>query len=159
MENKMKEEQLQSFLKDEYFFLQGAYEEFDGRALTIKSWAITICGGAYALAFERKAPILWVFGAIAALLFWLLEAMWKSFQYTHAARIQEIEKHFRGEHSANPIFPLQASSSWFREWRRSKAVGKLARVAAIFVVYVPHVFLFAGGLLLLLIHFGIKPLF
>jgi hypothetical protein len=69
---------------------------------------------------------LWVLGSVSAVLFWLVEATWKSFQYTLAARITEIEKYFAGE-TKHEIFPLQAYRSRFREWNRVNPLSRIER--------------------------------
>ena len=38
----MEPNKLADLLKDEYIMLQTAYEDIDGKGLTIKNWAITV---------------------------------------------------------------------------------------------------------------------
>ena len=54
MQDKLTEDQLHSFLKDEYIFLQGQYEDYDKRSLTIKGWVST--GAVTALALALNNP-------------------------------------------------------------------------------------------------------
>ena len=88
-------------LKEEYLFLQQTYEYFDNRALLIKGWCITISLGALALGFDSSksgfSTSLFLFVGGSALLFWLIEAKWKTFQYANAYRIRIIEANFRGD--------------------------------------------------------------
>jgi hypothetical protein len=109
----MTEEQKNNFLKDEYLKLQDIYEDFDRRSLTIKSWTITVCFGGIAIGFEKDLISLWIFSSIVALLFWWLEAKWKTFQYSNSLRIKQIEAYFRGDTDYQDITPLQIYHSWF----------------------------------------------
>jgi hypothetical protein len=69
-----------SMLKDEYLLLQKFYEDFDARIVTIKGWSATIGMAAIGGGFYQT-HYLWLFGAAVAVVFWLVEALWKSFQY------------------------------------------------------------------------------
>ena len=83
-----------SLLKDEYLLLQKFYEDFDARIVTIKGWSATIgmvaIGGGF-----YQSHYLWLFASGAAVIFWLIESVWKSFQYMYGPRIQEIEEAFQ----------------------------------------------------------------
>src|SRR5258707_11834719 len=99
------------FLKDEYLLLQKFYEDFDARIITIKGWSLTIglvaIGGGFV-----QSRFLWLFAVFSALICWGVEAVWKSFQYMYAPRIQELEKAFRNQ-SFEKIAPFQIYTSWF----------------------------------------------
>ena len=89
------------YLKEEYFFLQSQYEDFDKRSLSIKGW---IAGGALAaLGFAVKATpgkatgFACIAAASIALSIWILEANWKMFQYGLRDRIRILEAFFRGQ--------------------------------------------------------------
>lgn len=150
------EAQREGFLKDEYLFLQNSYESFDQRALTIKGWAVTLSLGGFAAGFQYKNVSLWVLGSVSALLFWLIEATWKSFQYTLAARITQIEKYFAADATAD-IRALQAYTSWFSEWRRISPIRRILGTATLFIVYVPYVPICVGGAILVIWHTLVKP--
>lgn len=100
-----------SLLKDEYTLLQNFYEKSDQTLLKLKIASATISFGLIGTAFY-KSPNLWLFASFTSLFFWLMDALWKSFQYLHANRIIEIEKAFR-ENTIEQTIPLQIYSSWF----------------------------------------------
>lgn len=126
----MSDDQLRETLQAEYFYLQGVIEEFDSRALTIKAWSISFSLAAIAGAFASQAYLVFLVAFVSALLFWFLEATWKSFQLGYYQRAEAIERHFQGE--AAPIAPLQIGATWFRHWsvRRLDAMGADDAVAA-----------------------------
>jgi hypothetical protein len=105
--------ELRGFLKDEYLLLQGQYEDFDRRTLTIKGWIGTGAFAALAVSFgssNKYAYIIPVLVAILAGIFWYLEAYWKLFQQATADRIRIIEAYFREDaeiFEKNPV-PFQA---------------------------------------------------
>src|SRR5450755_915315 len=74
-------------LQVEYYHLQKTIEDFDGRALTIKAWSVTFGFASLVGAFASKARLVFVIAAVGALLFWLLEAFWKSFQLGYYERV------------------------------------------------------------------------
>jgi hypothetical protein len=144
---------LEDQLADEYLFLQKTYEDFDNRALSIKGWCITISLGAVALGFDNTgiSNTIWVFVALSAALFWLIEAKWKTFQYANSYRIRVLEAHFRGDEDFRDLPPFQIYNSWFRAYsedppvhnhenRRSPrgALAQTARNALLPVVFLPY---------------------
>jgi hypothetical protein len=106
----MENNQKLDFLKDEYLLIERFYDDFDARIMKIKGWSATIAIAAIGAGFY-KTNLLWLFAAGASLAFWILEATWKNFQYSHSPRIRDIEKAFR-ESSFDNIEPLQISFSW-----------------------------------------------
>ena len=110
----MNDKELETALQAEYFYLQGVIEDFDSRALTIKAWSISFSLAAVAGAFASHAPLVFLVAFISALLFWFLEAAWKSFQLGYYERSGAIERHFSGEQLLGA--PFQVGSAWFRHW-------------------------------------------
>jgi hypothetical protein len=104
-------------LKDEYLLLQKFYEDYDARVITIKGWSATIGMAAIGAGFYQSR-FLWLFAAGAALVFWVLEALWKSFQYLYTPRIIVIEEAFRTNSFAH-VAPFQVYSSWFAQFGES----------------------------------------
>jgi hypothetical protein len=98
-------------IKDEYLLLQNFYEDFDKRLLTIKGWSGTIALGLVGTAFSTT-EYLWLLAAGISLIFWFLDALWKSYQYLHAYRISVIEQAMREGRFEN-IEPMQIYTSWF----------------------------------------------
>jgi|GEM_PF-2290483 len=113
-------------LKEEYLFLQQTYEDFDNRALLIKGWAITVSLGSLALGFNPDnkdffGPI-FLFVSISSILFWVIEAKWKTFQYANAYRIRILEAYFRGDEKYQDIIPFQIYHSWFKAYSQDPPV-------------------------------------
>lgn len=99
-------------LKAEYLLLQGFYEDYDKRALSLKALSVPLLGAGLAVGLkEGGATVLWITVAVAAAL-WLLEATWKSFQYRHRRRIYQIERCYRSGRLKSAAPPFQIASSW-----------------------------------------------
>ena len=138
-------------LKDEYLLLQKFYEDFDGRIVTIKGWSATIGLAAIGAGFYQSR-FLWLFAAGAAMVFWLVEALWKSFQYMYAPRIQELEKAFAND-SFDGIAPLQVYTSWFSQFH-NHGLGIFSNVRLGIVAFPHFVTVIAGISLFVLQAFG-----
>jgi len=110
----MNEDQLRSALQAEYLHLQKAVEDMDGRAVTIKAWSISFSLAAVGGAFASKASNVLLLACASAVLFWWLEARWKTFQDAYYGRIDDIEQHFRGERAMASA--LQIRAAWYRSW-------------------------------------------
>jgi hypothetical protein len=144
-----------SLLTDEYLLLQKFYEDFDSRIVTIKGWSATIGMAAIGGGFSTKSPYLWLFGAGAGVVFWLVEALWKSFQYMYGPRIKLIEQAFASEEFSG-VSPLQIYSSWFATLQQ-QGFG-IFRIARLPIVAFPHFITVAAGISLFLLHV-LHPLF
>lgn len=131
-------------LQVEYYHLQKTIEDFDGRALTIKAWSVTFGLASLVGAFVSKAHLVFLLAAMGASLFWLLEALWKSFQLGYYVRVAQIEAHFAGGDEVD--VPHQISAVW-QEWWEGESWWVLARTAAWVHVAIPHGFVVAGGVL------------
>ena len=140
----MTDEQKITFFKDEYLLLQKFYEDFDNRLMTIKGWSATIGLAAIGAGFYQT-EYLWLFAAGAALVFWTLEAVWKSFQYFYAPRLQALEKAF-ADNNFTGLVPFQIYSSWFEAFR-PKGFQIIQRFFQGIVMF-PHAIITLVGLLL-----------
>lgn len=98
-------------LQAEYFKLQDFYEGFDNKIQTIKGWSVTISIAAITFGFTNKNEFIWLFASLSALVFWIMEAKWKAFQYYHHGRIAEIEKAFKDD-NYDILNPLQISKAF-----------------------------------------------
>ena len=136
-----------ALLKDEYLLLQKFYEDYDARVITIKGWSATVGMAAIGAGFYQSR-FLWLFAAGAAAVFWLLEALWKSFQYMYAARIEQIEAAFRDEKKLIDLAPFQVYTSWFEQYRAHGL--QLGRTMALGLVFFPHAVTLTAGILLFL---------
>jgi hypothetical protein len=133
----------QEFLREEYFHLQKTVEDFDQRTLLIKGWSVTASLGAIGLAFSENVPELLPVAAASALLFWVIEALWKSFQQAYYPRIKAIENHLRGtDHS--PFSSPEIMRSWCSAWRWHSFIPLMAWAH----VALPHAVICLAGLLL-----------
>jgi hypothetical protein len=137
-------EGLREELRAEYAILQTHYEAFDGRALMIKSWSAPLIGAVVGLGFEKKSDALIVAAIVAAMSLWLLETIWKSFQYCYTDRIKLIEAWFRGEHQDN-IVPFQIFRAWgvvWQEWYKyPKSWPRILLQPFVYLPYLPLVLL------------------
>lgn len=119
------------FLRQEYFQLQQTVEDFDKRNLTIKTWSVTVSMAAVGAAITQKAPILLVLASGSALLFWIIEALWKSFQLAYYHRIRTIESYMRGGGPEDFTVP-DINRAWSTGWRQYSMKT---------IIWWPHVFL------------------
>jgi hypothetical protein len=76
----------------EYYVVQDAIRDYDNRSFQIKSWSITLISAAAAGGLTQNAPSLFALAAVASFGFWLVDALWKSFQVVWLARGTELEK-------------------------------------------------------------------
>lgn len=78
---------------------------------------------------------------VATLSLWVLEGIWKNFQYCYIARIKLIEDFFAGIEEAQNIKPFQAFESWGEQWRghfrTRKALISRMRQPFVFLPYLP----------------------
>jgi hypothetical protein len=116
-------------LREEYFKLQDIIEAFDERSLQIKGWSVTIslAGMAAALTVEKledgTRALAFALAGIAALAFWLIEYLWKCFQWTFFHRIDAIEAAFR-DGLADSAPPLQIRTTFRANWRAERAASR-----------------------------------
>lgn len=126
------QEMRHAYLKDEYLFLQGQYEDFDRRSLTIKGWFSGGAVAAMALTFSVPQPysgLVPITVASVAAVFWYLEAYWKLFQYALSDRIRIIEAYFRGDPDIllkDPP-PFQIYNSWYHSYSRDEPIYEYER--------------------------------
>lgn len=152
----MTEDQRLDLIKQEYFKIQDFYEDFDKRAQNVKGWSITIGLAAIAAGVNYKNEYAGLFSAICSLVFWTLETIIKVFQYHYRARIQLIEEKMR-LNSIVDLVPLQIYTSWFESYKKSRY--KFNKVAALTIVYLPHLPIFILGLSFFICqHYKIMPI-
>jgi hypothetical protein len=138
-------------LKDEYLLLQKFYEDFDTRIMTIKGWSATIGLAALGAGFYQT-KYLWLFASGSSLIFWVLDATWKSFQYSYRARIVTIEAGF-STLELDSIAPLQIYSSWFDSWK--KTGPQIAKRMGMGIVLFPHIVPVIFGVALFFLEVGL----
>ena len=84
-----------ALLTREYFELQQMYEAFDEKSLTIKGWAISIALAGVVTAILKHNRLIVAFSGASAVLFWIIDALWRTFAWGYAPRISLIEKAMR----------------------------------------------------------------
>lgn len=84
-------------LKQEIDNLQTGIYSYDKILFTIKGWAITIFAGFITLAVQQTAPALLIFASIVIILFWILDALFKSIQRVYIRRYNQIEEYLCDE--------------------------------------------------------------
>jgi len=165
------EDQRRAFLRDEYLFLQGQYEDFDKRSLTIKGWVSTGAIAALAIALNastKHAVFIPFIVAIIVAVIWYFEVYWKLFQYAFADRIRLIEAYFRNDPDVlvkgpepfqiyhwgfrsyardEPIFDYEAAA---RPRSRKIRSMKIAFAAFVCLPYIPILLLCIASFLILL---------
>ena len=95
-----------------------------------------------------QSRFLWLFSAGAALVFWVLEGLWKSFQYMYAPRIKLLEEAFRNDEFEG-LAPFQVYSSWFTHLQDNGF--QLVRNMFLGLVAFPHAVTVITGLSLFLV--------
>ncbi len=132
-------------LVKEYFHIQDTIESFDSKALTIKAWSVTLSMAGVGTAYVEDKHEVLLLASFSGLLFWLIEGLWKTFQYAYYARIYEIEKHFAEETTG--LATPRISTSWLQSWRRGGRT-RLVKVLLWPHVLLPHAAVFIGGIIL-----------
>lgn len=136
-----------ALLEREYFHIQKALDSFDSKSLMIKAWSVSLSMAGIGVAYMETAPVLLLLSGASALLFWVIEGLWKTFQYAYYARIFEIEGYLSGERQK--IKAPQIGVSWSRSFREGGA-RRLWKVLTWPHVALPHVAVGFGGVLLYL---------
>ena len=120
------EHELRGYLRDEYLMLQGNFEDFDRRALSIKGWVASGTLAALALSFQAPnyASVISSFAIVLALTFWCLETTWKVFQKAFRDRIRIIEAYFRGDPDILMKHPpaFQSYASWSSSFKNDEPI-------------------------------------
>jgi uncharacterized membrane protein len=84
-------DQLREALLAEYKELLKIVSDFDGRLLTIKSWAVTVSLVSIGLGFQQGHYALFAAASLGAFCFWLVEAVTKRHQMRYYPRMRDIE--------------------------------------------------------------------
>jgi hypothetical protein len=80
---------------DEYSRANDIIHKFDEINFKVKSWSITLGTIAIGAAYSQGKPKILLIGSIGILLFWLTEALFKSYQRVFIERMSEIEHSFK----------------------------------------------------------------
>lgn len=78
-------------MRSEYELLAKTIAEFDGRALTIKGWSVTLALAALGLGFQQSHYALFGLAALSAIGFATIDALTKTYQLRFYSRMRDIE--------------------------------------------------------------------
>lgn len=153
-------QQLES-IEAEYLKLQEILERFDDRALTIKAWSVTLCTAGIGAAYVQKQPALFLVSSAAAILFWVIEALWKENQQAFYRRTYDIESASQAG-TLLELKPFKIADSWSTSWEQRKKMWsrkehRIEKTAAPGILYwphvaLPHVAVAVGGVFLFVAH-------
>jgi len=93
------EYRLEVLLK-EWDFAQGQIGQFDSIAMTIRGWAVSVFSAMLAAAIALHNADLCLWTMMPIILFWLLDALFKSFQELVIDRSRKIEDYLRSKEFA-----------------------------------------------------------
>jgi hypothetical protein len=150
-DHQMKLETKVGLLRDEYLLIQKQYEDFDSRIITIKGWSATLGLASLGAGFQYGNKYLWLVGAGIGTIFWVLEAVWKTFQYCYADRIEVLEEAFRSN-QFDAIDPLQIYTAWFEAFQKSGYFKAVGANMALLLVFFPHIVSIIAGTALFLLN-------
>lgn len=119
-------------LKAEYVLIQAQYEAFDQRALSMKALAIPLLGAGIAFGAKEHNDAMLLATILVAAALWLLECIWKGFQYCYTDRIIALEAWFRGE-GPEDLAPFQIYTEWGKVYVREKLWYIVSRMWAPFI--------------------------
>ena len=137
-------------LVQEYLHIQKTVEDFDQKALTIKAWSVTFSCAGLGLAHSQGQPMVLLISAFSALVFWIVEALWKNNQQAYYLRLTEIETHFAPQGA--PTKPLRIKKAWSESWHRSGKHRMAMKIMAWPHIALPHIIVVAAGIALFLLH-------
>jgi hypothetical protein len=127
----------------EYFFTQERIDAFDGRTLLVKSWSVTASGAGFAFAISQKNSSVLLLTALTALVFWYIEAQWKSLQHILIEHSQKIERCLQEgtDKYVGPSMSQSFSDSFESSgrWRRMFVAFKITNTA------MPHILIVVAG--------------
>ena len=141
----MEKKDKDSLLKDEYLYIQSLIGNFDGRMLTIKAWSVSFSLAALGSAFATHTDKVLLIASLSALMFWIIEGLWKTFQYAHYDRSGKLENYFAGKRKN--LNPMQIGTSWYTQWKKG-GNKRLFRIMGWPHVYLPHGVVFLLGIML-----------
>jgi len=128
-----------ALLKDEYFYLSRRVEHLDHIGVKVKQWGVTVGLSGIGIAYWKTAPMLIVVSVISALIFWLIETSWKTYQIANYLRISEIEAFFAGK--IKKIDLLQSNGAWeeaISKYQGFQGISSFIGVAFYKSVAFPH---------------------
>ncbi len=132
-------------ISNEYLKLQDIVEDFDRRALTIKSWSITLSMAGIGAGILKDNATIILLSSLTAMLFWIIEALWKTHQQHLYSRIYEIERAIRDKKT---IPPFQIASTWSSSFQTKNKHFHIWKVIWWPHIFLPHFAIIIGGIIL-----------
>jgi uncharacterized membrane protein len=80
------------------------------RLVHIKAWSVSLAAAIASLGAFTEHYILLVYASFAALLFWLIDSYWKTFQFAYYKRIGQIEDFLSNKSTS--ISTPQIGTTW-----------------------------------------------
>jgi hypothetical protein len=147
----MDENKHYDLIAQEYLQLQKVVEDYDLRAITIKAWSVTFSAAGLSAAYLQGKAVLLLVAGLSAVVFWIVEALWKTNQQAYYPRIREIETYFRtaGTKEAPLITPFKIGTAWSYHFRAKGGYRRAFKIMWWPHVALPHVVVLAASLLLL----------
>ena len=140
-------------LKQEMEILQNGIRTYDSNLFTIKGWAITVFSAAIYFSLQARRPVYLVLSAASVLLFWMVDAVFKTVQRIYISRYNKIEQFLQSPQFAQAVaersfkdfiipdvsggFHLRTSKMW-------PAILQAAIVLPTMLLYVAMLVLTAG---------------
>jgi hypothetical protein len=126
-------------LQKEYLHLSAVWDDFNRRVLTIKGWtAAGSIAAMFAWSSKVEASMGFAIGlALLVIAMWVLEAQWKVFQHSNAARIDALEAHFAGTDIVRHPFQSHLRSRRIREAWGAKALLMWFWKPFVWIPYLP----------------------
>ncbi len=132
-------------LRQEMDTVQDGIRAYGQVQFTIKGWAITVFSGFVFFAARETQPIFLGLSAIAVILFWILDAIFKSIQEVYIERATKIEQFLQGLKPAQggvafhnfPVPNIETSFSGLKGQARNRAAlraGSRLQLAVLYVV-------------------------
>jgi len=90
-------------LKQEIDNLQNGIRNYDTILFTVKGWAITIFSAFVFFAVGKGRSVFLAFCALAIILFWLLDSIYRSIQRVYIRRYNDIERFLRSPEFAQAV--------------------------------------------------------
>jgi len=108
-------------LREEYIAVHNTIEDMDRKALLIKGWYVTVVGGLISLKYETVTQnfiLACVIIPLIAVIFLIMEYLWKRFQYCHYERIKSIEEVLNSPNPDLDKFNIPyIYHSWKQAWK------------------------------------------
>ena len=149
----MDENKKNDLIAQEYTLLHKVVEEFDVRAIQIKGWSVTLGGVGLGAAYTQGQPVVLLVVAFSALVFWIVEALWKVNQQAYYPRIREIEAYFKtaGTSDAPHITPFKIATAWsFHHAKHGRSLRALKMMWWPHIA-LPHLMVFMTALVLIVL--------